>query len=92
LAAFAPVGQTGYVFIVQSNESDALGYEKRFAQRLAASATWVVAPALLLVLTAAAYQRSRNQRRAHLGAPSTARPAAKETTRPTATTAETIEI
>ena len=64
IAAFAPVGQTGYVFIVQANESDALGYEKRFVQRIAISGAAIAAPGGLLVLVAALFEQSRNARQA----------------------------
>jgi hypothetical protein len=52
------------VFIVQANESDALGYEKRFVQRIALSGATIAAPGGLLVLVAALYERSRNARQA----------------------------
>lgn len=65
LAAFAPVGQTGYVLIVQSNENDPLGVEKRFLARLTVCAAKVAVPGLILVLLAMALQHAERSRRAN---------------------------
>ena len=64
LAAFAPIGHTGYLFIVQSNESDALGHEKRFLRRLVWGSAVAAAVGFLLATFAAIYEDLRRRRRA----------------------------
>lgn len=64
LAAFAPIGHTGYLFIVQSNDSDALGHEKRFVRRLVWGSAVAAAVGVLLATFAAIYEYVGRRRRA----------------------------
>jgi hypothetical protein len=63
LAAFAPIGRTGYTFIVQSNDDDALGREKRFLWRLLGAGAFAAALGTLLGALPAVYQFARLKRR-----------------------------
>ena len=62
LAGFAPVGNTGYVVIVQTREDDALESELSLARQLAKWAGISASPGLLVVLLAAWHLRARTAR------------------------------
>jgi len=64
LAAFAPVGNTGFVVIFQTREDEALGTEKKLGKQLVKWVGIAAAPRVLLMLVAAWYERRRTARRA----------------------------
>jgi eukaryotic-like serine/threonine-protein kinase len=64
LAGFAPVGNTGFVVVVQTRESDALKPIKQFGAELAKWIGIALSPGLVLVAFAALRARKRAQRRA----------------------------
>jgi serine/threonine-protein kinase len=64
LAAFAPVGNTGFVVVFQTRAEEALGSEKKLVLRLAKWAGLAATPGALLIVFAALYERRRAARRA----------------------------
>lgn len=63
LAGFAPVGNTGFVVIVQTREDEAMKPELTLARQLVKWTLLSAAPGVLLVLFAAVYSRWRGRKR-----------------------------
>jgi eukaryotic-like serine/threonine-protein kinase len=64
IAGFAPVGNTGFVVIVQTREEEALESEMQLGRELSKWAMISGSPGVLLVLLAAWYEKRRKARRA----------------------------
>lgn len=63
LAGFAPVGNTGYVVVVQTREDEALSAERTLGRKLLQWALISGSPGALLMLFAASYELRRRSRR-----------------------------